>query len=45
LNKNKIQDGGVKQSASFNVKMPLKAQCVCHSKESVGNLSNFAFFK
>ena len=31
-------------AADGDVKMPLKAQCVCHSKESVCNLSNFAFF-
>jgi len=33
-----------KTAADGDVKMPPKAHCVRHSKESVCNLSNFAFF-
>jgi len=31
-------------AADGDVKVPLKAQCVCHSKESVYNLWNVAFY-
>jgi len=42
---NKGQVSTSQETASNgDVKMPLKAQCCHHSKESVCNLSNFAFF-